>query len=564
MRKIAILLTILFTLIMYSCSLFLPEEDETGPEITLESPSSGDILAEMVTVTCIATDDAGVAGAELFIDHTGTGLIDTTAPYSFEWDTEDYEDGSSHIMYVQGWDENDNYAHSDTITVSIDNSSIHPSPVDDINVSFLLPGNMITWGRVDHEKFVSYTLLRSQKANMDSSLLLFTSITDSDTLYLDTLANPLITYFYQVMVLDNKDHVSIGSITQSPSPEQFAPRSLTATVSDTTIRLRWTDQSSFEDGFLIIRDEGEGYQVLATVASDVTEYIDVEMEYDKQYRYEVAIFHDDVYSNFSSTAIQNSPLEFAPSNIAAMSTPQTIQVRWDDNCNFEEGYRLERDAGLGWVPLVELAANVTTFEDTALTYDIYYKYRVAAFTATMQSDYSTYYGIYSPLLFSPTNLALTLNDTSIVLTWEDRCLFETGFIIERGEGSITGYGYVALDTVAANIVTYTDFTIEEDAWYYYRVAAYTPEERSTYSSTSGISSPLNFAPTYLTATAVDTSIQLRWTDNCIFEDGFVLERDEGTGFEVIAELGEDISGYLDSGLELQDRCSGKCIPDPSY
>jgi hypothetical protein len=333
------------------------------------------------------------------------------------------------------------------------------------------------------------------------------------------------------------------------TPELFIPGGLTASSSDTTIRLRWTDNSSFEAGFVIERDEGSGYQALATVVTNATEYLDVALEYDKQYRYRVGIFYEGVNSEFSNTALVNSPLSFSPTNLAADATALTIVLRWDDNCIFESGFRLERDGGLGWEPLVELGANVTTYEDVDLAYDTWFRYRVAAFTPSLQSSYSTYYSIYSPLLFAPVNLALTTNDTSIILTWQDNCIFESGFIIERGQGSTSGYGYLAIDTVAADVVTYTDFDMEEDAWYYYRVAAYTSDERSSYSSTSGISSPLNFAPTYLTATSVDTSIQLRWVDNCIFEDGFILERDAGTGFEVIAELGTDTTGYLDSDME---------------
>jgi len=548
MRKIAILLTILITLLGYSCSLFVPDEDETGPVITLEAPDGSEVLSETVVVSVTATDDEGVAGLELFVDDRGTGLIDTTAPYTFDWDTEIYENGSSHMLYVQGWDVNDNYSNSDTVTVTVDNASAHPAPIDALDIEFQITGNVVQWNMSLHEKFAAYSLRRSEKSNMDSATVLFESAFDTDTLFVDTSANPLKTYYYQVMIVDIQNYVSVGAIVESPSPDTFLPNAMTATTSDTTIRLRWNDNSSFEGGFILQRDEGAGFTELANIVANTTEYEDIEMVYDKQYRYRIAIYYQSVTSKFSDVVIQNSPLQFAPSGLAAMATPLTIQLRWDDNCTFEAGYRVERDAGLGWTPLVELGANATSFEDTDLGYDIAYDYRVAAFTETMQSSYSTYNYVYSPLEFAPVNLAITTTDTSILLTWEDRCLFENGFIVERGEGSITGYGYIPIDTVAADVVNYTDFDIEENAWYYYRVAAYTEDQRSSYSSTSGISSPLNFAPTSLTATVVDTSIQLRWTDNCIFEDGFILERDAGTGFEVIAELGADTTGYMDSDM----------------
>jgi len=548
MRKISLMMTAVYMLVGASCTLFLPDEDETGPVIVLETPSNADVVSELVTVTCTATDDGGVAGTELFINHEGTGLIDTVAPFSFDWDTEEYEDGTSYILYVQGWDKHDNYANSDTITVTVDNSTAHPQPVDDLQIASVEDGLQITWGAISHEKFLSYRLTRSMYLNMSQAQVLYVTSSSSDTTFTDTSANPLASYYYRVLVLDNTSYIALGTVVKSPSPSVYAPSGLTATPGETSVRLRWNDNSAFEGAFILQRDEGQGFADLTQISPDLTEYVDEDMAYDKQYRYRIAAVYRQVRSDFSNIVGANSPLQFAPSNLAAMATAQTIQLRWDDNCTFEDGFRLERDGGLGWVPLVELAANVTSYEDSDLSYDINYRYRVKAFTQTVESNYSTFYSIYSPLIFAPTNLALTTNDTSIVLTWEDRCFFETGFIIERGEGSTTGYGYIAIDTVGANVTTYTDFNIEEDTWYYYRVAAYTPEERSSYSSTSGISSPLQFAPDNITATALDTSILIRWQDNCVFEDGFQLERDAGTGFEIIAQLDANITGYNDADM----------------
>ena len=97
---------------------------------------------------------------------------------------------------------NDNYANSDTITVIIDNTSAHPAPVENIDISFLLPGQLVRWDMVEDERFVSYSLFRSEKANMDSSVALYTTSVAADTVYFDSLANPLVTYYYQVMVTD--------------------------------------------------------------------------------------------------------------------------------------------------------------------------------------------------------------------------------------------------------------------------------------------------------------------------------------------------------------------------
>ena len=49
----------------------------------------------------------------------------------------------------------------------------------------------------------------------------------------------------------------------------------------------------------------------------------------------------------------------------------------------------------------------------------------------------------------------------------------------------------------------------------------------------------------------DQSIQLTWSDNCSFETGYKLERSEnGVAFTQVADLGENITEYTDTGLAL--------------
>ena len=545
MRNFAIIITALLSFIIASCTLFLPDEDETPPVLVLETPEDLEIVSETVLITCTATDESGVEGTELFIDLMATGIIDTVAPYEFTWNTATFTDGIYHTIYVVGWDENGNYGNSDTASVFLDNASVHPAPADSFNVVYDPLSFKVSWRATDHVKFSSYILNRSHLSSMDSSISVYTSSNALEQSYVDIEINPLLTYYYQVLIIDSTGYLSPSEVIETPSPESFIPGGLNATAGDTTIRLRWNDNSTFETAFIIERDEGSGFSLLATIAANLTEYIDYTLEFDREYRYRIAIRYAGVDSEFSTRASANSPLKFTPTGLAATAEGNTIRLRWDDNCTFETGYLLERDDGLGYQPIAALAANVENYEDAALGYDIYYRYRVSAFKDSLQSGYSTYFYVYSPLQFAPTNLGLVSNDTSIILTWQDPCVFEEGFIIERSVGN----GYVAFDSVGPNILTYTDFDIIEDEYYYYRVKAYYNETQSTYAVTAGIQSPLVFAPFSLTATGIDTSIQLRWEDRCVFEDGFILERDNGLGFTILAELGPNETGYLDSDME---------------
>jgi len=67
-------------------------------------------------------------------------------------------------------------------------------------------------------------------------------------------------------------------------------------------------------------------------------------------------------------------------------------------------------------------------------------------------------------------------------------------------------------------------------------------------------SPDEWASTNLTATAIDDqTIRLNWTDNCLFELGFRIERKIGNGdFAQLCEVDADVTNCEDSGLNSDE------------
>jgi len=130
---------------------------------------------------------------------------------------------------------------------------------------------------------------------------------------------------------------------------------------------------------------------------------------------------------------------------------------------------------------------------------------------------------------SPTPYGLTADSTmscgEIQLNWIDNSDNETGFSIERASDPVGQWGEI--DTVGANVNTYTDMGLGNSAHYYYRVRAQIPPGYSEYSNIAyGHTRPATsqtdrlVPPTGLTATAVSLSqIDLSWHDNSIVEGG---------------------------------------------
>jgi hypothetical protein len=99
-----------------------------------------------------------------------------------------------------------------------------------------------------------------------------------------------------------------------------------------------------------------------------------------------------------------------------------------------------------------------------------------------------------------------------------------------------------------NVTEYTNTGLTLGTDYTYRVKAFTAANESDYATSSATSTSFP-APTNLTATPLnDSEIQLTWSDNCSFESGYRLERSDGGSYAQIAELGENITEYTDTGL----------------
>ena len=118
MKKLYPLLSVLF-LIYWGCEEEQPEEvDTTPPTVTITSPQDGSTVSVIVSISCISSDNEGVEKVELWVDGVSTDIIDNTEPYSLEWNTLTYDDGSYGIT-VRSYDTSGNTTDSEPITLVV-------------------------------------------------------------------------------------------------------------------------------------------------------------------------------------------------------------------------------------------------------------------------------------------------------------------------------------------------------------------------------------------------------------------------------------------------------------
>ena len=94
--------------------------DTTNPTVNITAPSNGATVSSTVTITAEATDDFAVASVEFFIADTSVST-DTSAPYSYDWDTTAGSDGDFALKAV-ATDTAGNTATDDDTAVTVDNS----------------------------------------------------------------------------------------------------------------------------------------------------------------------------------------------------------------------------------------------------------------------------------------------------------------------------------------------------------------------------------------------------------------------------------------------------------
>ncbi len=142
-----------------------------------------------------------------------------------------------------------------------------------------------------------------------------------------------------------------------------------------------------------------------------------------------------------------------------------------------------------------------------------------------------------PSVAAPTNLTVD-TDTDIVLSWTDNSDNETGFKIERKYESDDAY--VLIDSVDADVTTYTDANADLAQAIKYRVAAYNADDMSYYSNEVTIDA-VSAPPALADTTHLAVRFSLDFSDMSVYTS------------ETINVDGEDVTAYkLDQFIDQEE------------
>jgi len=231
--------------------------------------------------------------------------------------------------------------------------------------------------------------------------------------YVDTPVSAGVTYTYRVAAY-NLGGTSAYSNTASatiPGPQPpAAPDTLEAVYegggASPLIHLQWADNSAGLASFVIERStDGITFSVLATVGLGVTAYDDLAVFGGYTYTYRVAAFNADGTSAWSDpTASAAVPPDAtppaAPSNLSVTNVTRTsLTLNWQDNSNNELGFTIQRATNSSFTKNLvtfDVGADVTFYNDSGLTKNTKYFYRVLAFNANFTSPWSPIINVTIP------------------------------------------------------------------------------------------------------------------------------------------------------------------------
>jgi len=313
-------------------------------------------------------------------------------------------------------------------------------------------------------------------------------------------------HFYRVRAYNDGGNSAYSNEADATTLENLpaAPLSLTATaISTSQINLAWQDNATNEVGFKIERKIGVGgtYGQIDSVTANVTSYSNIGLTANTSYFYRVRAYNtvgSSAYSNEADTkTLPNPPA--APSSLTATTVSSSqIDLMWQDNSTDEDGFKIERKIGAGgtYSQIAAVAANVMIYSSTGLAAGTNYFYRMRAFNPGGNSAYSNEDDATTldNIPAAPSNLVATaVSSSQINLAWQDNSTNEVGFKIERKTG--VGGTYAQIDSVTANVTSYSNTGLAASTTYFYRVRAYdTAAANSAYSNESNATT-FNPAPT---------------------------------------------------------------------
>ena len=197
---------ILVCLIAFACE---DSKDTSPPIVAIISPTESSSVSEIALIQCVASDDDSVRIVELWIDSLATGLIDSSKPYEFYWNTVPLSDSAEYSLMAMAEDMSSNISFSPSINVLVDNTGSNPKSVNIQSITYNeTKMTIIIEPSLDND-FLNYKILRSEMAESERySIMELSDVNDTIVDIYDF--DPVEPSWYWVEVEDIHGYKAVG------------------------------------------------------------------------------------------------------------------------------------------------------------------------------------------------------------------------------------------------------------------------------------------------------------------------------------------------------------------
>ncbi|MGD9707304.1 MAG: SUMF1/EgtB/PvdO family nonheme iron enzyme [Candidatus Delongbacteria bacterium] len=297
--------------------------------------------------------------------------------------------------------------------------------------------------------------------------------------------------------------------------------------------------------------DGEWVEKYKLFNSDVYTFVDSAAGIDQTNEYRVSVAFDDHLSKPLTRSVFNE--FYAPAGLDLTNINlNTVQLRWSDNSNGEDGFKIDRYSIGEWAEsFVILGENTEAWTDSTVIPNDSVQYKISAFRS----------GVYSAEVLServntnipaPTNFRHEfINISTIKLSWTDNSTGEEGFRIEK---RVAIGQWEVVHTALEDSTSWTDLFAEVGEVLQYRISAFKGSQASALVYSEGFNNPFP-PPSNLRLSQLDlNTIRLDWADNSLGEEGFKIDKRDSTGnwqYDIVS-LGPNTESWIDTPTDIYD------------
>jgi len=406
--------------------------DETPPTIVWNNFEWQDtVFSGLVEVSVIAQDDNALKSVTLFADAEkfALHLKESIGIYNGFLNTTAFADGDTIPIWAIATDEAKNYATTDTLQITVNNSDLPPLAVEFDMVSAISGSEIrLVWHRSRDKDFQKFNLYRAKVQAINENDTPIKTLTD--TIFTDSGLDSSAVYWYRLGVVLQNGEMSLNDADSARTHGRLPFHIWSEKVKKYSATVRWSgDESPAFKRFVLGRNFSENVEISDSIFStnDKNRHYFDDTNLYQSTRYFYKIFEIDTTDSIRHSAITGfetkkvQPVEWDFSEIYAKTdTSIHLGIFPSEEIDFQK-YELWRDSTAKFLTpqLVEDSENVNKItylddnHDAGLTpYDSLF-YRVSVYDLQDSVAVSEILPMFTNIPPNP----VTMIDTALSLSW---------------------------------------------------------------------------------------------------------------------------------------------------